>query len=181
MKHDRILIAVDLQKDFIDGALGTAEALAIVPAAAEKIRAWRAAGDPVIATLDTHGADYMETREGHFLPVVHCVRDTAGWRPDPRITEALGDSARLEKPSFGSLELPALVRELTGAEGDGAGLSIELIGLCTDIYVVSNAMILKAAFPEADMAVDPACCAGVTVGKHEAALETMASCQIRII
>lgn len=181
MRHTRILIAVDLQKDFIDGSLGTAEAVAIVPAAAEKIRAFRAEGLPVVATLDTHGEDYLDTREGRFLPVVHCVRDTAGWLPDPRIAEALGDSPRLEKPGFGSMELPALVRELTGAEGDGAGLYIELIGLCTDICVVSNAMILKAAFPEADFAVDPACCAGVTPEKHRAALETMASCQIRIL
>ena len=181
MKYDRILIAVDLQKDFIDGALGTAEAVAIVPAAAKKLRAWREAGLPVIATMDTHGEEYLKTREGRFLPVVHGVRDTAGWQLDPKIAEALGDGRRLCKPSFGSAELPALVRELTGAEGDGKGLRIELIGLCTDICVVSNALILKAAFPEADLAVDAACCAGVTVEKHRAALETMASCQIEII
>ncbi len=181
MKHDHILIAVDLQKDFIDGALGTAEAVAIVPAAAEKIHAYRAAGWPVVATLDTHGEDYMSGREGRFLPVPHCIRDTAGWLPDPQIAEALGDCPRLCKPTFGSMELPALVRELTGAEGDGEGLAIELIGLCTDICVVSNAMILKAAFPEADLCVDSACCAGVTPAKHRAALETMASCQIRIL
>ncbi len=181
MKKDRILIAVDLQKDFIDGSLGTAEAVAIVPAAAEKIRAWVEADLPVIATLDTHGADYLSTREGRFLPVVHCVEGTEGWLPDPRIAQALGASPRLKKPGFGSMELPAAVRELTGAEGVGAGLTIELIGLCTDICVVSNAMILKAAFPEADMRVDAACCAGVTVEKHLAALETMRSCQIEII
>ena len=181
MKHERILIAVDLQKDFIDGALGTAEAVAIVPAAAEKIRAWRTAGLPVVATIDTHGEDYMDSREGRFLPVPHCIRDSEGWLPDPQIAEALGDSPRLCKPGFGSMELPALVRELTGAPEDGRGLYIELIGLCTDICVVSNAMILKAAFPEADMAVDPACCAGVTPEKHLAALETMASCQIEIM
>ena len=181
MKHDRILIAVDLQKDFIDGALGTAEAVAIVPAAAEKIRAWRAEGYPVVATLDTHGEDYGESREGRFLPVPHCIRGSAGWELDPQIAMALGDGTRLCKPSFGSMELPALVRALTGAPEDGRGLTIELIGLCTDICVVSNAMILKAAFPEADMAVDAACCAGVTPEKHRAALETMASCQIRVI
>ena len=180
MKQEYILIAVDLQKDFIDGALGTAEAVAIVPAAAEKIRAARAAGCPVVATLDTHGADYLAGREGRFLPVVHCVKGTPGWELDARIAQALGDGVRLEKPSFGSMALPALVRELTGAEGAGAGLTIELIGLCTDICVVSNAMILKAAFPEADLTVDAACCAGVTPEKHRAALETMASCQIEI-
>ena len=180
MKQEYILIAVDLQKDFIDGALGTAEAVAIVPAAAEKIRAARAAGCPVVATLDTHGADYLAGREGRFLPVVHCVKGTPGWELDARIAQALGDGVRLEKPSFGSMALPALVRELTGTEGAGAGLTIELIGLCTDICVVSNAMILKAAFPEADLTVDAACCAGVTPEKHRAALETMASCQIEI-
>ena len=181
MKQDRILIVVDMQRDFIDGSLGSKEAEAIVPAAAEKIRAWREEGRPVAATLDTHGEDYLATREGRFLPVVHCVKDTEGWRLHPQIAAALGDGARIEKPSFGSMELPALVRELTGTEGEGAGLSIELIGLCTDICVVSNAMILKAAFPEADLAVDPACCAGVTPEKHRAALETMASCQIEIL
>ena len=180
MKHDRILIAVDLQRDFIDGALGTAEAVAIVPAAAEKIRRYTAAGDPVIATLDTHAEDYLTTREGRFLPVVHCVKGTDGWRLHPAIEAALGESVRLEKPSFGSSALPALVRELTGAEGDGAGLAVELIGLCTDICVVSNAMILKAALPEADFTVDASCCAGVTPAKHRAALETMASSQIVI-
>jgi nicotinamidase-related amidase len=180
MKTNRILIAVDLQRDFIDGALGTAEAVAIVPAAAEKIRACRAAGYPVIATLDTHGANYLATREGRFLPVAHCVRDKDGWQLHPEIAAALGDSMRLCKPSFGSMELPERVRALTGTEGEGAGLTIELIGLCTDICVVSNAMILKAAFPEAELTVDAACCAGVTPEKHRAALETMASCQIVI-
>lgn len=181
MKFDRILIVVDMQKDFIDGALGTAEAVAITPAAAAKLRAWRAEGLPVIATLDTHGPDYLSTREGRFLPVEHCIKETPGWEMNGEIADALGDGVRLEKPSFGSMELPGLVRELTGAEGDGKGLSIELIGLCTDICVVSNAMILKAAFPEAEMCVDSACCAGVTPEKHRAALETMASCQITII
>ncbi len=180
MKQDRILIVVDMQKDFIDGSLGTAEAEAIVPAAVEKIRRAAAEGIPVIATLDTHGPDYLSTREGRFLPVLHCVEGSEGWQLDPRIAEALGNSARLPKPSFGSMELPALVRELTGAVDDGKGLCIELIGLCTDICVVSNAMILKAAFPEADFAVDAACCAGVTPEKHLAALETMRSCQIVI-
>ena len=181
MKYDRILIVVDMQKDFIDGALGTPEAVAITPLAAEKLRAWRSAGLPVIATLDTHGEDYLSTREGRFLPVVHCVKGSEGWQLNGEIADALGDGVRLEKPSFGSMELPGLVRELTGAEGDGKSLGIELIGLCTDICVVSNAMILKAAFPEAEMTVDSACCAGVTPEKHRAALETMASCQIRIV
>lgn len=181
MKNNgRILLVVDMQKDFVDGALGTAEAVAIVPAVCEKIRAARAAGDCVLATLDTHGEDYLSTREGRFLPVVHCVRDTAGWRLDAAVEAALDGAPRLEKPSFGSVELPETLRALCGIEGDGAGWTIEVIGLCTDICVVSNALLLKAAFPEADMLVDAACCAGVTPESHRAALTTMRFCQIGI-
>jgi len=177
---DHVLIAVDLQRDFIDGALGTPEAEAIVPAAAEKIRRARELGDVVIATLDTHGEDYLMTREGRWLPVEHCVEGEPGWELHPLIAEALGDAPRLKKRSFGSLELPALVRELTGCEGDGEELAIELIGLCTDICVVSNALIVKAALPEAEVRVDALCCAGVTPENHRAALETMRSCQIDV-
>ena len=177
----RILLVVDMQKDFIDGALGTAEAVAIVPAVCEKIRAARAAGDCVLATLDTHGEDYLHTREGRFLPVTHCVKDTAGWRLDPAVEEALDGAPTLEKPSFGSMELPGRLNELCGISGDGAGWTIEVIGLCTDICVVSNALILKAAFPEADMLVDAACCAGVTPESHRAALTTMGFCQLGVI
>ena len=178
MEEKKILIVVDMQKDFIDGSLGTPEAQAIVPAAAERIRACRRAGYALIATLDTHGTDYMDTSEGRKLPVPHCVRGTEGWRLNPAIAEALGDAALVEKPTFGSVRLPEIVSEL--AEGAQA-LRIELMGLCTDICVVSNALLLKAHFPEAAIAVNAACCAGVTPQKHEAALETMRSCQIDII
>ena len=178
MNEKRFLIAVDLQKDFIDGSLGTAEAQAIVPAAAARVRAAREAGETVIATLDTHESNYMETREGRKLPVPHCIRGTEGWRLDPAVEAALGDSPRVEKPTFGSVRLPELVCELAGGADR---LSIELIGLCTDICVVSNALLLKASFPEADIAVRADCCAGVTPEKHAAALETMASCQIDIL
>ena len=181
MKQDRILIVVDMQKDFIDGALGSAEAVAITPAAVKKLRAWREAGLPVIATLDTHGENYLSTREGRFLPVEHCVKGTPGWELNGEIAEALGDGVRLEKPSFGSMELPALVRELTGAEGDGKGLSIELIGLCTDICVISNALLVKAFLPEVPVFVDAACCAGVTPASHQNALEAMKVCQIQVV
>ena len=143
MRQERILIVVDMQRDFIDGALGTAEAAAIVPAAAEKIRAYRAADYPVIATLDTHGEDYLSTREGRFLPVVHCVKDTAGWQLHPEIAAALGESPRLEKPSFGSMALPARVRELTEVEGDGQGLTIELIGYFTFLHCCLCTMTLS--------------------------------------
>lgn len=176
-----ILLVVDMQKDFIDGSLGTAEAVAIVPAACEKIRAAKAAGDCVLATLDTHGEDYLDTREGRFLPVVHCVRNTAGWQLNTAVRTALDGAPTLEKPSFGSPELPGRLTELCGISGDGSGWTIELIGLCTDICVVSNALLLKAAFPEADMLVDAACCAGVTPESHQAALTTMRFCQIQIL
>ena len=179
MTERMILVAVDLQKDFIDGALGTREAEAIVPAAAERIREKREAGAELFATLDTHEADYAQTQEGKRLPVPHCIRGTEGWQLNPLIREALGENCTLvEKPTFGSVRLPELIRERIG---DGKGAVIELLGLCTDICVVSNALLLKAAFPEAVIQVNGGCCAGVTPEKHRAALETMASCQIDIL
>ena len=178
MSDKRFLIVVDMQNDFIDGSLGTPEAVAIVPAVADRIRAARAAGETVIATLDTHGEDYLETREGRWLPVRHCIRGTDGWNIRAELTAPLEGCQRVEKPTFGSVRLPEIIREQAG---DADGLEIELIGLCTDICVVSNALLLKAAFPEAEIAVRRACCAGVTPEKHRAALETMASCQVRIV
>ena len=178
MTERKILIAVDLQNDFIDGALGTKEAVAIVPEAAKRIRDCRAAGFEIYATLDTHGENYMNTREGKKLPVPHCIRNTKGWEINPEIREALGDCTLVEKPTFGSVRLMEMIRN---SVEPGQKVTIELIGLCTDICVVSNAMLLKAALPEAEMQVSAACCAGVTPAKHQAALETMASCQIDIL
>lgn len=176
--HKKILVVVDMQKDFIDGALGTPEAQAIVPAAAAHIQKRKAEGYHLIATLDTHGENYMATAEGKKLPVPHCIRNTSGWQLNGQIAKALGQCVLVEKPSFGSLKLPAIVEKLTqGAEQ----VTIELIGLCTDICVVSNALILKANFPEANLQVVAGCCAGVTPEKHQASLETMASCQIDVI
>lgn len=179
MGEQKFLIVVDMQKDFVDGALGTKEAQAMVPAACARIRECREAGYTVIATLDTHEENYMETREGKHLPIPHCIRGTAGWRIRPEIMDALGDDAILvEKPTFGSIRLPEIIREKR--DGDEPA-EIELLGLCTDICVVSNALLLKAAFPETDFVVHADCCAGVTPEKHEAALETMRSCQITVI
>lgn len=179
MTEKSFLIVVDMQNDFIDGALGTKEAQAMVSAAAARIKACKAADYTIIATLDTHGEDYMNTREGKHLPVPHCIRNTAGWRIRPEIMDALGDDAILvEKPTFGSVRLPEIIREQCG--GDVPAV-IELLGLCTDICVVSNALLLKAAFPETDFVVHAHCCAGVTPAKHEAALETMRSCQIEVV
>ena len=170
----RILIVVDMQKDFENGALGTPEAATIVPAA-EKIRVFEG---PIFVTYDTHGSDYPDMAEGRKLPVPHCVKGTSGWELDAAIQDALSGKAytAVEKNIFGSVDLPGLV----GREAAGEAFSLELIGLCTDICVVSNALLLKAHFPEAPIAVDASCCAGVTPAKHLAALETMASCQIDI-
>ncbi len=172
----QFLIVVDMQKDFVDGALGTAEAVAIVPAAAEEIRSF---DGEVFATFDTHFENYLSTAEGRKLPVVHCVKDTEGWQLNGEIAAALQEKGftPVIKYTFGSTALPQLLQERAGGEK----FSVELIGLCTDICVVSNALLLKAHFPELPIAVKESCCAGVTPALHEAALATMKSCQIDII
>ncbi len=177
MKH--ILIVVDMQTDFVDGALGTPEAVAILSAVADKIKAY--AADPsgvILVTYDTHTEDYMRTAEGKKLPVPHCIKGTAGWELHPSVATALEGVAytKVEKPTFGSVELPALVLEAAA----GQDFTLELIGLCTDICVVSNTLLLKATYPEVSISVDAACCAGVTPATHNAALTTMEMCQIDI-
>ena len=174
MKH--FLIVVDMQKDFVDGALGTPEAVAIVPAVCDRIRSFEG---EIIVTYDTHTESYMETSEGKHLPVPHCIKGSDGWHLDKRVQSALeGKSYKvIEKPTFGSVELSTLVGQATAGED----FTVELIGLCTDICVVSNALIIKATFPDANVKVDSNCCAGVTVETHEAALKTMAMCQIEIV
>lgn len=174
----KFLIVVDMQNDFISGALGTAEAQAIVQPAAARIQACKEAGYTVIATQDTHFADYMDTPEGKKLPVPHCIRETVGWQLHEDVRRAMGEYIPVEKTTFGSVDLPGLIaREAAGARC----LTIELMGLCTDICVVSNALLLKAHFPAAEISVRADCCAGVTPEKHLAALETMRSCQIDVI
>ena len=171
----KILIVIDMQNDFIDAALGTNEAVAIVDAVKEKIRSYPA--ENVIATMDTHGENYMETQEGLNLPVPHCIKGSDGWQIRPDIAALLTGAKIYEKPTFGSMALAADLRALSEKEE----IELELIGLCTDICVVSNALLLKAAMPEVRIFVDASCCAGVTPEKHLAALETMRSCQIRVI
>ena len=171
----KILIVIDMQNDFIDGALGTAEAVGIVEAVKEKIRSYPAAD--VIATMDTHFDNYMQTQEGKYLPVPHCIRETAGWEIRPEIADLLKEAKIYEKPTFGSTQLAADLK----AAAEKEEIELELIGLCTDICVVSNALLLKAQMPEVKISVDASCCAGVTPVKHEAALETMRSCQIQVI
>ena len=177
MAQQKFLIVVDMQNDFIDGSLGTKEALAIVPGVINRVRKAREAGETVIFTLDTHEADYLNTAEGKKLPVPHCIRGTNGHAVREEILCEAKEALLLEKPAFGSLRLPALIQETAGENE----ISIELIGLCTDICVISNALILKAHFPEAQISVRKSCCAGVTAAAHEAALTAMASCQIDII
>ena len=176
MKH--VLIVVDMQTDFVDGALGTPEAVAILENVTAKIKAYAADPDGVIfVTYDTHTESYMETSEGKHLPVPHCIKGTAGWALHPTVAAALEGVTytAVEKPTFGSVALPALVKE--AAAGD---FSVELIGLCTDICVVSNTLLLKAHYPEVSISVDASCCAGVTPDTHRAALTTMGMCQIEV-
>ncbi len=172
----KILIVVDMQKDFVDGALGTKEAVAIVDSVVRKIEN---SDCDIIVTYDTHGENYMETQEGRNLPVPHCIRGTEGWRLDSKVQAALDKKAykTIEKPTFGSTELSEYIK----ANYNPSEIEIELIGLCTDICVVSNALLLKANFLETKISVDSTCCAGVTPESHDAALTTMKMCQINVI
>ena len=168
----RILVVIDMQNDFIDAALGTPEAIAIVENVKARIKEYPP--ENVYATMDTHGENYLDTQEGQFLPVRHCIKGSAGWEIRSDIAELLAGAHIVEKPTFGSTVLAAELAELAAAED----IELELIGLCTDICVVSNALLLKAYMPEVKISVDSSCCAGVTPEKHLAALETMRSCQI---
>lgn len=168
----KLLIVVDMQNDFIDAALGTKEAVAIVPAVAKKIAEYRKSGNQVIFTRDTHQKNYMETQEGNNLPVMHCIEGTDGWQISKELE--VGDSKIFNKPSFGSMELADYVASLNDIE------EIELIGLCTGICVISNAFILKAKLPEVKITVDSSCCACVTPESHHTALNAMKLCQINV-
>ena len=175
----RLLIVVDMQNDFIDGSLGTGEAKEIVPNVIRKIKAYKEQGDDVVFTMDTHFEDYLETLEGKNLPVVHCVKGTKGWELVPELEELRKQrKAKVyQKSCFGSIRL---AEDLKAAYEEGQLDGVELAGLCTDICVVSNALLIKAFLPEIPVIVDAGCCAGVTVEKHMAALEVMRSCQVII-
>ncbi len=168
----RILVVVDMQNDFIDGALGTPEAQAIVPLVKKKVKSF---DGKVIFTRDTHQNDYLQTQEGVKLPVAHCIKGTSGWE----ICDELKNFAMeiIDKPTFGSNELVSVL-EKENSENPIA--EIELVGLCTDICVISNAMLLKASLLETEITVDSVCCAGVTQQSHKNALEAMKMCQINI-
>ena len=172
----KLLIVVDMQKDFVDGALGSREAVAIVDAVVKKIQDHQ--GD-IIVTYDTHFENYMDTQEGSCLPVPHCIKGTDGWELNDDVQGALEGRKyhTIEKLTFGSTELPEYIKAIY----DPDDIEIELVGLCTDICVVSNALLLKANFLETKVSVDASCCAGVTVDSHKAALLTMKMCQVSVI
>ena len=167
-----VLIVVDMQNDFIDGALGTPEAVKIIPAVRKRIEQARDRGETVIFTRDTHFENYMDTLEGKNLPVPHCIKQTEGWE----ISSALpvGDALILDKPTFGSVDLGNCLLSLKPER-------VEVVGLCTDICVISNALLVKAFLPEVPVAVDAACCAGVTPESHKNALAAMRMCQIEVL
>ena len=164
----KTLIVVDMQKDFIDGSLGTKEAVVIVDNVKKKIKEYQENGDEIIFTRDTHQIDYLNTNEGKHLPVEHCIEGTEGWKIEAEL-EVPG-AIYIDKPTFGYLKWNEYNLE-----------EVELVGLCTDICVVSNALIIKALYPEIKVTVDSSCCAGVTPESHEAALTTMRMCQIEVI
>ncbi len=172
----KFLIVVDMQNDFVDGTLGTKEAQAIVDNVVTKIENF---DGEIIATFDTHFENYSETQEGKNLPVVHCVKGTKGWQLNEKVASALNKKGftPVEKLTFGSVDLPQIIKEKAKKED----FTIELMGLCTDICVVSNALLLKASFFEKEITVDSTCCAGVTPSTHQAALTTMKMCQITVI
>lgn len=174
MKHDKALLVIDMQVDFVTGALANEEAQKIIGSIREKIETYRKAGYPVFFTRDTHGENYMETQEGRLLPVPHCIKGSEGWQIVEELRDCAGEEDVLDKPAFGCLELPNWLQDKLGQ----APNEIELIGVCTDICVISNAMILKAAFPETTVKVDGSCCAGVSPQSHETALSAMKACQV---
>jgi nicotinamidase-related amidase len=170
----KVLVVVDMQNDFIDGALGTHEAPLIVGAVHNKIDEYRQNKFPVLFTRDTHDTEYLRTQEGKNLPIAHCVKGTHGWQITSKLDTA--QDMIFDKPSFGSIELAQYVTEHYAKAEE-----IVITGLCTDICVISNALILKAALPETPVTVDSSCCAGVTPQSHKNALEAMKMCQVRVV
>lgn len=170
----KALIVIDMQNDFIDGSLGTAEAQAIIAKAVEKINARRSQGWDILATLDTHDEHYLDSREGAALPVVHCVKGSDGWQMQPAIAEACGNAPRFEKAGFGSPELAVYLKAHEYTE-------VEFIGVCTDICVISNAILARSFLPDAAIRVDSTACAGVTPIQHQAALDALKPCQVEVV
>ena len=167
--YKKAIVVIDVQVDFVSGALGTAEAQAMIPRLIEKLEACR---DDVIFTQDTHKENYVETHEGKNLPIAHCIKGTEGWEIVPEIKPFTQYAkAVIEKKAFGSTRLPSLLKPYD---------EIEFCGLCTDICVISNALLIKAFYPETLISIDSACCAGSTPEAHQAALTVMKNCQCKI-
>ncbi len=174
-KMRKILVVVDMQNDFIDGALGTAEAVSILPNVLEKIRSYKK--EDVFATRDTHEENYLLTQEGKILPVRHCIRGTNGWLLRAEISALIDEKNIFDKNTFASIDLAEKLSKIAQSEE----ISVEFCGLCTDICVVANALVVKAKLPEIPIYIDKNCCAGVTKEKHFAALETLRSCQVFVV
>lgn len=178
----KLLVVVDMQNDFIDGALGNAECQAVVQKVVDKINAFD--GDEILYTMDTHQNNYLNTQEGHNLPVVHCIEDSDGWNLNDKVNEAIEAAEKrcsiveVRKPTFGSVNL---ANYLMFENDTNADFEIEFVGVCTGICVISNAMLVKAFFTEAKVSVDASCCACVTPESHKTALEAMKLCQISVI
>ena len=169
----KVLVVVDMQNDFIDGALGTPEATAIVDNVARKIAGHEG---PVIFTRDTHGADYRMTQEGRNLAIEHCIKGSKGWEISSKLPVA-DDTKIIDKPTFGSKELALYLESLNEKEKID---EIEVIGVCTEICVISNVLLIKAFLPEVPISVDPSCCAGIMPENHEYALAVMKMCQVTV-
>ena len=188
----KVIVIVDMQYDFIDGALGSPEAQAVVPTMIKRLKEYEEEMPLVIFTKDTHKENYLETSEGKNLPVEHCIKGSNGWCiykdiaalvDNGNFMRLVDNNGRIEKPTFGSVELADILREIYAhslLEGNGSTEFI-FMGVCTDICVISNVLLTKACIPEAKITVDASCCAGVSPEKHAAALEVMKSCQINII
>ena len=177
----KVLVVVDMQNDFVTGPLGSRQAMKIVPNIKKKIEHYLANNNSIIYTYDTHHEDYLQTQEGRSLPIPHCIEYTDGWRVVPELTQlALKNPTQihtLTKHTFGSMDL---VNTITDIVTEAEEYAVEFIGVCTDICIVTNALLLKTALPECDISVDASCCAGTSREKHLAALEVLESCQIKI-
>lgn len=169
----KLLAVIDMQNDFVTGSLSSSDASSIIPAVRSKIKQELELGTDIVFTKDTHDEDYLSTEEGKNLPVIHCIQGQWGWDIIPELTDLAAGRPIFEKNTFGSLDLARYALDNSYDE-------IELAGLCTDICVISNAMLLKAFIPSASISVGASCCAGVTPESHSNALEAMKMCHIKI-
>lgn len=178
---NKILVVVDMQNDFLSGSLRNQEGQEVIQNVVEKIKKYKKDSQEIYVTMDTHNEEYLETQEGRFLPVEHCIKGQNGWELDKVVQEELKDYPNIkffEKPSFGSIELGEYIKQINKNKKID---EIEFIGVCTDICVISNVVIVKAQVPEVLLTVDASCCAGVNQRKHEATIEVMKSLQVNII